>query len=56
VTKTITFNGTVYACPYIDALPPLSPEERSELDWHRCEELKPGHPNPIATMFEECRK
>jgi ParB/RepB/Spo0J family partition protein len=31
VTKTITFNGTVYACPYIDALPPLSPEERAEL-------------------------
>src|SRR5262249_57085796 len=30
--KTISFNGTVYKCPFLDAMPPLSAEERAELE------------------------
>ena len=29
--KTITFNGTVYTCPFQDLLRPLTPEERDAL-------------------------
>jgi len=30
-TKTITFNGCTYSCPFADLLPPLKPEERAAL-------------------------
>src|SRR5262249_7158186 len=30
--KTISFNGTAYTCPFLDAMPPLSAEERAELE------------------------